>query len=417
MALTANTNVAAAVANYFTDNYTALLQAGTAVPPANTYTAPQGSAFTAWKGSATDSNSNQNKKFYLIESGSTYKLGSVTGSNTALPTGAKPVDLNVAYAIDSKELSLTDWVMARMADEIRRSQDLDSAASALLTIPEVDVNADFSSMSQADIQLMLQRLVMVSKDLKQSVALNDKQSSATILGLSASRLVQAIDQQALFQTQAATLQTASTEDATKTDNFNEITQAALDLMVQAFRAENEAAQAALKTLPASGKGAATLNSVTQSVSTALAQRLRAAADVALLATSAEVLFGKASEVQQTPDANILETAAGEAKQAQINAVRQVLVSALKDPGMQQALVDAMFASAEALGTAELSAEDQRVLYGMVAAAVVQASLLDDKLLTQMATEAVSFGNDLSQWLGAEALSASARDSALSESMA
>ena len=85
------------------------------MPPANTYTAPQGSAFTAWKGSATDSNSNQNKKFYLIESGSTYKLGSVTGSNTALPTGAKPVDLNVAYAIDSKELSLTDWVMARMA--------------------------------------------------------------------------------------------------------------------------------------------------------------------------------------------------------------------------------------------------------------------------------------------------------------
>lgn len=410
MALTASTNTAAAVANYFTDNYTALQQAGAAVPP-NPYIVPQTSAFSDWRAA------NQDKQFYLIGSGSTYKLGSVTGANTPLPAGAKPVDLNVAYAIDSKELSLTDWVMGRMADEIRRSLDLDSAASALLTVPEVDVNTDFSSMSQADIQLMLQRLVTLSKDLKDSVTLNDAQSGASVLGLSANRLAEAIDQQALFQQQAATLQTASGEDPSKTDNFNETTQAALDLMVQSFSAEIEAAQAALKALPAASTGRATLGGITQSVTTALAQRLRAAADVALLATSAEALFGKVSEVQQTSDANVLDTAASDAKQAQRDAVRQVLVNALADPGMQDALVDAMFASAETLGTSELSAEAQRSLYRNVAAAVTQAVALDDEMLTRMATEAVNFGNELSRWLGNEALSASARDSALSESMA
>lgn len=415
MALSANTQVAAAVANYFTDNYTALLQAGTAVPPATTYLVPQAQvdAFNTWK----NTDGNKDKQFYLIGSGSTYKLGSVTGSNTALPTGAKPVDLNVAYAIEAKELSLTDWSMGRMAEEIRRSLTLEATASALSSVPEVDVNTDLSSMSQADLQLMLQRLVALSKDLKQSVILNEKQSGAAVLGLAAARLAEAIDQQALFQTEAATLQTASGEDATKTDDFNEITKAALDLMVQSFKAESEAAQAALKALPATGKGAATLNSVTQTVSTALAQRLRAAADVALLATAAEALFGKIAEVQQTPDANVLETAASDAKQAQSLAVRQVLVSALADPGMQEALVDAMFSSAETLGTSELSAENQRALYRQVAAAVVQSFQLDNDALNRMATEATSFGNDLSRWLGDEAQSASARDSALAETMA
>lgn len=409
MALTANTNVAAAVANYFTDNYTALLQAGTAVPPASSYIAPSSDAFTAWK------TANQNKQFYLIESGSTYKLGSVTG--TPLPTGAKPVDLNVAYGIESTQFSLTDWVMGRMADDIRRSSALDATASILFALPEVDVNTDFSSMSQIDLQLMLQRLVTLSKDLNNSVALNDKQSSASVLGLAANRLAEAIDQQVLFQQQAATLQTADGDDATKTDNFNDTAQAALDLMVQSFAGEVAAAQVALKALPTVGTGKATLGSIIQSVSTALALRLRAAADVALLATSAEELFGKVSDVQQTSDANVLDTAALSARQAQIDAVRQVLINALESPGMQDALVDAMFASAEALGTSGLSAEAQRSLYRNVAAAVVQAVQLDDEVLTQMATEAVNFGDELSRWLGNEAMSASARGSALSESMA
>lgn len=408
MGLSASTNVAAAIANFFPDNYTALLQAGAAAPPAGTYIAPQTQAFADWKAA------NQNKQFYLIESGSTYKLGSVTGTSTALPTGAKPVDLNVAYAIESKEFSLTDWVMGRVADEIRRALTLEATASALLALPEVDMNTDFSSMSQADLQLMLQRLVTVSKVLKQAMALDDKQFGASALGLAVSRLAEAIDQQALFLAQAETLQT---DGNAKTDDFNEMATAALELLVQTFSEAVAAAQTALKALNASGTSTATLGSVVQTVSTALAQRLRAAADLVLLATAAEELFGQPSDVQSTSDGNVLQTAAAEARALQIAAVRMVLVSVLQDPGLQQALVDAMFASAEALGTSELSVEDQRALYGTVAAAVVQAFLLDDKLLTQMATEAVNFGNDLSQWLGAEALSASARDSALSESMA
>lgn len=412
MALSANTNVAAAVANYFTDNYTALLQAGTAVPPPGTYIAP--SIPASWM------TANQDKQFYLIGSGSTYKLGSVTGSSTPLPAGAKPVDLNVAYAIDTKEFSLTDWVMGRVADEIRRSLALDATASALSTVPGVDVSSDFSSMSQADLQLMLQRLVTLSKDLRQSVTLGnaaDRQKAASVLGLAADRLSEAIDRQALFQAQAATLQTSSEEQASETDDFNETVQASLDLLVQNFTAEMEAAQSALKTLPVSTTGTATLSSVTQSVSTALAARLRAAADLALLATSAEELFGKAAEVQQSSDGNVLETAAASARQGQVAAVRQVLVDALKESALQDALVDAMFASAETLGTSELPAADQRNLYRNVAAAVVQAFQLDDGLLDRMATEATNFGNELSRLIGIEALSAAARDSALSESIA
>lgn len=414
MALSANTNVAAAVANYFTDNYAALLQAGTAVPPASTYLAPPTQAFNEWK------DANKDNKFYVIGSGSTYKLGSVSGSSTPLPQGAMPVDLNVAYAVQEKELTLTDWVMGRMADEIQRSLALGSTASALSIVPEVDVNTDFSAMSQADLQLMLQRLVKVSKDLSKAVSIGnsaDRQMAAAVLGLAAGRLHEAIDQQALFQDQAATLVTGAGEDATKTDDFNETVQAALDLLVQNFSADLESAQAALNALPASASGKATVSSVTQSVSAAVAQRLRAAADVALLATSAEELFGKTADVQQTSDGNVLDTAAASARQAQVAAVRQVLVNALTEPGMQTALVDAMFASAETLGTSELSAPAQESLYRTVAAAVVQSFLLDGKLLEQMATQAANFGNDLSRWLGNEAQSASARDSALSESIA
>lgn len=411
MALSASTNTAAAVANYFTDNYTALLQAGTAAPPPITYLVPQtqAQAFNDWK------EANKNEKFYVIGSGSTYKLSSVSGSSS-LPQGAKPVDLNVAYAIQAKELTLSDWVMGRMADEIRRSLDLNSTASALTIAPEVDVNTDFSSMTQADLQLMLQRLVKLSSNLKQAVDISnvsDKRLAAAVLGLATQQLTEAIGQQSMFQGQAGTLEKSDGTDS----NFNETVLKALDLMVKNFSAELEAAQAAMGSLPAGSAGKVTVGGITQSVSDALAQRLRAAADVALLATSAEELFGRVSDVQQTSDGNVLETAAASAKQDQIAAVRQVLVNALTEPGMQDALVDAMFASAESLGTSELSAASQENLYRTVAAAVVQTFLLDDQLLNQMATQAANFGNDLSRWLGNEALSASARDSALSESIA
>lgn len=411
MSLSANTSVAATVANYFNDNWTALQQAGTAVPPASTYIAPQTQAFNDWKAS------NQDKQFYLIGSGATYKLASVSGKDASLPDGAIAVDLNVAYGIESKEMSLTDWILARAADEIRRSLALGSTASALSSSPEVDLNTDFSSLSQADLQDLLRRLVTLSQDLKTAVdqgSVADRLRVAATLGLSASRLAEAIEQQKLFGQEAATLDAASgSGDA----SFNDEVKAALDLMVETFTAEMAIAQAAFNALPPSERGTATLSSVTQSVTLALADRLKAAADLAMLATSPQAMFGAAGVVQETSDANVLKTAADTGRQAQIAAVRAVLVEALKAPDLQNALVDAMFASAESLGTAEMSPQDQEAVYRTVAAAVVQTMLLDDKMLDEMAARAVDFGNDLGRLLTNEDMSASARESAVSESHA
>ncbi|MGA0806564.1 MAG: hypothetical protein ACO3PV_08630 [Pseudohongiellaceae bacterium] len=211
MALSANTNVASTVANYFSDNYTALLQAGTAVPPS--YTAPASTAFNDWK------TANAGKQYYLEKSGDTFKLGSVSG-NDALPDGAEAIELDVAYAIEAKELSLTDWVLARMMDEIRQSITVGSFSSALSSAPGASVNFDPSTMSQSDLEQLLKRLEQVRGDLQTAMAVSDasdKQSSAAKLGLASSQLGAALAQQALFQEEAATLPEAvAVSDAQRT---------------------------------------------------------------------------------------------------------------------------------------------------------------------------------------------------------
>ena len=84
MSLNASSNVAAAVANYFVDNFTAIQAYGAIPPPgSNTYTSTA-SSFNEWK------NANQDKQFYLIGTGASYKLASVSG-NDKLPDGAVPV--------------------------------------------------------------------------------------------------------------------------------------------------------------------------------------------------------------------------------------------------------------------------------------------------------------------------------------
>ena len=559
MSLSANTNVASTVANYFSDNYTALLQAGTAVP-ATAYTAPATQAFADWK------LANNDKKFFLEKSGESYKLGSVTG-NTSIPQGAEAVDLNVAYAIESKEMTLVDWMMAKIGDEMRRDNALQAFGSVLSFAPEADVNFDPSSMSQADLQQLLKRLSRASDDLKATTALGDaadRQSAAAMLGLSATLLGAAMEQQALFQEEAATLSTGSeaaavgsaqtgltdaqatrtgaqaaqtsaqssltsatsTRDTAKTnrdeaktvrdgkaqlrdeassalqaaqapesnatpeqiqqfqtaydsalteanqaqatlnqkqtdldaaeaartqadtdvtnaqtaatnaqtavnqaqttltqaqasleaaDNFNEAMSAAYAQLVAGLTSEMEAAQVAYSQTAASTVSSSTLSGLTSAAGGALNSRLKSAADVALL-TNPNVALFSALDVQETDDGYVVNTSGMSSRDAQKAAVRAALEEALSDPALQTALADAMAANADSLGTADMALPDQTKLYNEVAAALISGMRSNDGYLDELASNAVDFGNQLSQMLGNELVSASKRDNALMSAM-
>lgn len=207
MALSANTTVASTMGNYFTDNYQALLQAGAGIP-ATAYTAPATKAFEDWKVA------NNDKKFYLEKSGDTYKLGSVSGK-TSVPEGAEAVDLNVAYGIESKEMSLVDWMMSRIGDEIRQANALQASGSLLSITPEADLGIDASSMSQSDLALLLKRLGRATSELRTASALGnlaDRATASAALGLTSSLLGAALEQQRLFGEEAATLSEAQAVD-------------------------------------------------------------------------------------------------------------------------------------------------------------------------------------------------------------
>jgi len=556
MSLSANTNVASTVANYFSDNYQALLQAGTAVP-ATAYTAPATQAFADWKVA------NNDKKFFLEKSGESYKLGSVTG-NASIPQGAEAVDLNVAYAIESKEMTLVDWMMAKIGDEIRRETALQAFGSLLSLAPEADLSFDTSSMSQADLTQLLRRLSKASDDLRTTTALGnaaERQSAAAKLGLSATLLGAAMEQQALFGQEAATLPEAlavgsaqstleekeallfsaqqgvttaqstlttatSTRDTAKTDrdaaqttmngkaqlrdgayaawqaalapqstatpeqkanlkaaydtalgeanlaqttlnqkqtvldaaetartqaetdvtnaqtaatnaqtavnqaqtsltqaqasleavdNFNEAMSAAYAQLVAGLTADMEAAQVAYSQTAASTVSSSTLSGLTSAAGGALNSRLKSAADVALL-TNPNVALFSALDVQETDDGYVVNTSGMSSRDAQKAAVRASLEEALSDPALQTALADAMAANADSLGTADMALPDQTKLYNEVAAAMISAMRSNDGYLDELASNAVDFGNQLSQMLGNELVSASKRDSALLSGM-
>lgn len=556
MSLSANTNVASTVANYFSDNYQALLQAGTAVP-ATAYTAPATQAFADWKVA------NNDKKFFLEKSGESYKLGSVTG-NASIPQGAEAVDLNVAYAIESKEMTLVDWMMAKIGDEIRRETALQAFGSLLSLAPEADLSFDTSSMSQADLTQLLRRLSKASDDLRTTTALGnaaERQSAAAKLGLSATLLGAAMEQQALFGQEAATLPEAlavgsaqstleekeallfsaqqgvttaqstlttatSTRDTAKTDrdaaqttmngkaqlrdgayaawqaalapqstatpeqkanlkaaydtalgeanlaqttlnqkqtvldaaetartqaetdvtnaqtaatnaqtavnqaqtsltqaqasleavdNFNEAMSAAYAQLVAGLTADMEAAQVAYSQTAASTVSSSTLSGLTSAAGGALNSRLKSAADLALL-TNPNVALFSALDVQETDDGYVVNTSGMSSRDAQKATVRAALEEALSDPALQTALADAMAANADSLGTADMALPDQTKLYNEVAAAMISAMRSNDGYLDELASNAVDFGNQLSQMLGNELVSASKRDNALLSAM-
>jgi len=257
MTLSANTNVASTVANYFNDNYTALLQAGTTVP-GSAYAAPATQAFADWK------IANADRKFYLEKSGESYKLASVSGGDR-LPEGTEAVDLNVAYAIESKEMTLVDWMMAKIGEEIRQANSAQAFGSLLTFVPEADLNFDPSSMDQADLASLLKRLNRANSDLKTAASLgdiSDQKVSTAALGLTASLLGAAMEQQRLFEEEAATL-TTGTEAEAAASAQSTLTQAQSTLgsataRLDAATVTRDAAQTALqgKVLVRDGIGAA-----------------------------------------------------------------------------------------------------------------------------------------------------------------
>lgn len=434
---------------YSPDNQTALAQTAAFVPP------PAPSTWLA---------ANSDKKFYLEKSGDTYKLGSVTG-NDPIPDDAVAVDLNVAYAIESKEMALIDWVLARMMDEIRQSITQGLFSSALSSAPEASLSFDLSSMSQSDLEQLLKRLDQVRSDLQTAMALGDaagQSSSAAMLGLAATQLGEAMAQQALFQEEAATLPEAVAVDSANTaledaqtnleiaqlngtateqeiqelqravdtaaatlrqaqsdldaaDNFNEVVSAAYAQLVAGLTSELQAAQLAYSQMASSTTSSTQLSGLVGAAGGALNSRLASAADLALLGNPALSLFS-ALDVQQTDDGYVLNTSNKSARETQQAAVRAALEEALSDPALQTALVDAMAANADSLGTADMDLPSQMQLYNEVAAAVISAMLANDAYLDELASGAVDFFAGLDQSVGNDLLSASTRDSVQTKSM-
>mgnify|MGYP003341885764 FL=1 len=252
--------------------------------------------------------------------GASYKLASVSG-NDKLPDGAVPVDLNVAYAIQQKEMTLIDWVMARLADEFRRDSSSAALGKALFATPESNVSFD-SSMSQADLFVTLKRLASISNTLRSTLQQGesaDRAVAALAISVVAGKLQDAIAQLALFQADAensnlperkalkdaqdnlAQLQSSggtaqqisaaqqAVDDAQKAldaaDSFNTVASKALQDLVGSLQGGVAAAITALNqisggtTATTEGSGAGTLAGTLQLVADALLARLRAAADL------------------------------------------------------------------------------------------------------------------------------------------
>ena len=215
--------------------------------------------------------------------------------------------------------------------------------------------------------------------------------------------------------QAQTTLTQAQASLEAADNFNEVMSAAYTQLVAGLSADLEAAQVAYSQTAASTVSSSTLSGLTTAAGGALNSRLKSAADVALL-TNPNVALFSALDVQETDDGYVVNTSGMSSRDAQKAAVRAALEEALSDPALQTALADAMAANTDSLGTADMALPDQTKLYNEVAAAVISAMRSNDGYLDELAGNAVDFGNQLSQMLGNELVSASKRDNALMSAM-
>ena len=445
---TTTPSVAASIAPFTTDNYTA--RASTSA-----YQVPESSIanFNQWLAD------NANVKWYAKNDGVKQTYISLA-ANEPRPADAVPVtdsELHIVYASlqPSLQQSLVDHAMARALDEQLQAAGFTSVTNSLRTIPEVNVNADLSSLSQDELLQLLKQLVQVGQSLKTATMsgdLADQQSKALQLGFSVEMLTQALALQATFDAESQAMQAAfdaQTEAAAKAaaEAAEAAAKAAKDgsaappppptilppdpgsaadnPLMEAFRVAISliVADASLQVEIAQSQYAASatavltprqLSDLTSTSFSAFVKSLQASADLGFLATSAELQFGKVTDVVQTENAYVLSTSAGATRNTQIAAVQAQLEQAINDPAVSANFADALAANADSLGTADIAQYEQTRLYTALTAAITQALLANPEALNTVASGAVDAGNRFFELLtndyeGAESQDAASRE--------
>jgi hypothetical protein len=504
--MSSSTVVAASVAPYVSDNFTAKAAS-------SAFQIPEGSVagFTAWK------EANANVQWYTKKEGSTVSFVGLN-ANEEKPSDAVPVgdsELHIVYASLEASLhqSLVDWAMARAQDELLQKTSYASVNNVLTQIPEVDVNADLSSLSQSELLQLLKQLVGISQSLKMENALGDAkdlQSKALQLGLSVDLLAQGLELQATFaadsaapiafddaastaKNEAVTISvlgndadvspnsdalvagsvkitsqptngsvvvnndgtvtytpnpdyqgpdsftytvedddgvvsneasvnltvSATSPDSTQSSTnatgsntaLNDLFAKAINEMVGEYQSNVAAAKLAYSEAAASSLSQKQLADLTSTAFRTLIKSLSSSADLGFLATSAELKFGIVQETLQTRDGFVLNTAASASREAQTESVEAQLRQALSDPGLKSNFMDALAATADNLGTADLALPLQTQLYQELADAIVKTIVEDPNLLNDIASEAVDSGTRFFDMLGNELEGASKKENA------
>jgi hypothetical protein len=393
MANTISTNVPSTVANYFSDEFQALMQSGGVAPP-TAYTPPPSQSLTDFKAA------NANKQFFLSPQGSSYRLDSVTQGEPT-PESAVLVDMNVAYGISSAQFSLTDWMMARIGNEIRDRAELERFGPSLSTAPKISLSYDMNNLSSDDLLRLLKSLATASRDGVAESNAGARTAQLDQLGLTTDMLSQALEMQEAFAEQAGLtgLPTGSGND------FEDGVELALANLVANLTAELEA-----QTLAYNDEfrtSAATTNELAGGLATAsfnaLLKRLQVAADLIQLQGLAIASVGSGSEldVQMSGAGPVLLTAAASGRQAATAALRASLAEVLDDPALPTRLADALAQNADALDTSSLPLPDQTALYERVARATIGAMKSDDALLQGVARQSQDSTSAVIEQIAAE----------------
>jgi hypothetical protein len=374
MALQANTNVASTVANFFADNYTALLNSSAAqiVPPGSGPTAQ-------WL------QDNADKKFALTPTGNgSYSLTKLSrdssGNYPNIQPGQYQVDANVAYAIETAGSNanavVVDWLMGRIADEFRRQATAQSFGPSLTSLPEPDLQFDLSSLDTATLVRLLNLITGRNKDSVAEVAkgnAQDAKASAARLGLAVANLSIALELQTRFLGQATQASTAGT--------FDSLTATALGKFTAGSASSLEGERVAYQSRAASRLDGDRLGRMTQIALRGLESQLQGAADIAYVSNPVIAKFLSDLDVQQNgSDGFVILTASAQERQAIAAALKADLQQALNDPALVTALADALAANADDLDVGDLSLPEQTALFREIAQAVVDNLRDDDAFL-------------------------------------
>jgi len=206
--------------------------------------------------------------------------------------------------------------------------------------------------------------------------------------------------------------TQSSTNATGSNTaLNDLFAKAINEMVGEYQSNVAAAKLAYSEAAASSLSQKQLADLTSTAFRTLIKSLSSSADLGFLATSAELKFGIVQETLQTRDGFVLNTAASASREAQTESVEAQLRQALGDPGLKSNFMDALAATADNLGTADLALPLQTQLYQELADAIVKTIVEDPNLLNDIASEAVDSGTRFFDMLGNELEGASKKENA------